>query len=112
MTGEVALSGVVGGVAGLEGKLRFAHSSPHIKVVVLPRDNLAEAEELVHKYGLSIRLLPVSHMNEVIRLLFLSSVGGASLKRPCDQCQPGHGLWQSLVSRYSNELGTVISTHS
>lgn len=33
MTGEVALSGVVGGVGGLEGKLRFAHSSPHIKVV-------------------------------------------------------------------------------
>lgn len=60
MTSEVTLSGAISGVSGLEGKLRYAHSSPRIKVVVLPRDNLAEAEELVHKYGLnSIRLAAI-----------------------------------------------------
>jgi ATP-dependent Lon protease len=76
MTGEVTLSGAISGVSGLEGKLRYAHSSPRIKVVVLPRDNLAEATALVHKYSLnSVRLLPVSHMQQVIRLLFLGSVG-------------------------------------
>lgn len=75
MTGELSLSGVISKVSGLEGKLRFAHSSERIQVVVIPRDNLAEAQALVAQHGLSnLRLLPVGHMWEVVRLLFLGSV--------------------------------------
>jgi ATP-dependent Lon protease len=75
MTGEVGLSGVVNKIGGLEDKLRFAHSSPRISVVVIPRDNHEEAAELVRKHDLSsIQLLPVGHMLEVIHHIFLRSV--------------------------------------
>lgn len=75
MTGELSLRGAVNKIGGLEDKLRFAHSSPHISVVVIPRDNYKEAVELVRKHDLSsIQLVPVGHMLEVIHHIFLRSV--------------------------------------
>lgn len=76
LTGVVSPSGLVMAVGGLEGKLRVAAEADDIEVVVLPRINYEHAQILLNMHGWSerVRLLPVSDMEEVLRLLFLQSI--------------------------------------
>lgn len=75
LTGEVVLTGAIKAVSGLEGKLRAAESNEQIRVVVLPESKYEQARGLVRQHGWSsLTLVPVRHMSQVIRLLFLSSV--------------------------------------
>ena len=73
-TGVVGLSGAVGKVGSIEAKLRYADSTPDITVVVVAEGNRDEAERLIQANGWSIQLLPVRHMEEVIRWVFLQPV--------------------------------------
>lgn len=74
MTGIVSPSGAIRGVGGLEGKLGYANSTERYKVVVVPEDNREEAQYLIQEHGWSIKLLPVSHMGQVLAHLHLRSV--------------------------------------
>lgn len=119
MTGEVSLTGAIDAVSGLEGKLRFAHESERIEVVVLPRDNLREAEALVEQHGLTkIPLMPVTSMEEVIRRLFLQSVddmqgtAGLILSRGVQAAEPIPACWHPQPHLISIDSLTHPSTHS
>jgi hypothetical protein len=76
LTGVVCPSGLVTEVGGYEGKLRMAAEADHIEVLVLPRADHAGAQAIVARQGWSgrVRLIPVSDMEEVIRVVFLQSV--------------------------------------
>lgn len=74
MTGVIAPSGAILRVGGLEAKLAYANSRERYKLVVLPEENLEEARHWVEEHGSSLKLLPVSHMGQVLAHLHLRSV--------------------------------------
>lgn len=67
MTGEITLSGRVLPVGGIKEKMLAAHRYG-IKTILLPERNLQDLEELPQKVKNDITFIPVSHMDEVLKL--------------------------------------------
>ncbi|MBO5590731.1 MAG: endopeptidase La [Acidaminococcaceae bacterium] len=67
MTGEITLSGKVLPVGGIKEKMLAAHRYG-VKTVLLPERNMQDLTELPQKVLDEIRFVPVSHMDEVLRL--------------------------------------------
>ncbi|MBE3598307.1 MAG: endopeptidase La [Limnochordaceae bacterium] len=67
LTGEITLRGRVLPVGGVKEKLLAAHRYG-IEQVVLPVDNLRDAEEIPANVRRQLTLHPVSHMDEVLRM--------------------------------------------
>ncbi|MBW2057594.1 MAG: endopeptidase La [Deltaproteobacteria bacterium] len=66
MTGEITLRGRVIPVGGLKEKILAAHRMG-IKTVLIPRENLKNTEEISPKIRKAVELVPVAHMDEVLR---------------------------------------------
>ena len=67
MTGEITLRGRVLPVGGLKEKILAAHRAG-IKAVIMPDENLKDLKEDVPKKVLdSIEIIPVNHMDEVLK---------------------------------------------
>lgn len=66
MTGEVTLRGRVLPIGGLKEKL-LAAKNAGIKTVLVPKENMADVEELSTEITKGLEILPVEHMNEVLK---------------------------------------------
>lgn len=71
MTGEVTLRGRVLPIGGLKEKL-LAAKNAGIKKVLVPKKNLADVEELSQEITKGLEILPVEHMEEVLKAAFVS----------------------------------------
>ena len=72
MTGEITIMGKVLPVGGIQQKVRAAYDAG-VKEVLLPEDNLKEAQGLPSYILESIKLTPVSTIEEVIRMSLISN---------------------------------------
>ena len=66
MTGEITIMGKVLTVGGIQQKIRSAYDAG-VKEVLLPADNLKEAQELPSYILDTIKLTPVQSVDEVLR---------------------------------------------
>ena len=71
MTGEITLSGKVLPVGGIKEKMLAAHRYG-VKTVLLPERNMQDLTELPQKVREEIHFIPVSHMDEVLKLALKS----------------------------------------
>lgn len=71
MTGEVTLRGRVLPIGGLKEKL-LAAKNAGIKTVLVPKKNVPDVEELSQEITKGLEILPVEHMEEVLRAAFVS----------------------------------------
>ncbi len=67
MTGEITLRGRVLPIGGLKEKL-LAAKNAGIKTVLVPKENESDVEELSHEITRGLKIVPVSHMDEVLKL--------------------------------------------
>ena len=67
MTGEITLRGRVLPIGGLKEKL-LAAKNAGIKTVLIPKDNKKDVEELSAEITKGLEIVPVSHMDEVLKL--------------------------------------------
>lgn len=67
MTGEITLSGKVLPVGGIKEKMLAAHRYG-VKTILLPERNVQDLGELPEKVRQEIRFIPVTHMDEVLKL--------------------------------------------
>lgn len=69
MTGEITLRGRVLPIGGLKEKL-LAAKSAGMKTVLVPEENREDVEELSLEITKGLEIIPVSHMEEVLRRAF------------------------------------------
>lgn len=74
MTGEVTLRGRVLAIGGLKAKTIAAHRAG-IKTVIMPKDNAKDIPELPERIREDLSLVPVSHLDEVLKYSLLESKG-------------------------------------
>lgn len=67
MTGEITLRGRVLPIGGLKEKL-LAAKNAGIKMVLVPKENESDVEELSNEITRGLKIIPVSHMDEVLKL--------------------------------------------
>ncbi len=67
MTGEITLRGRVLPIGGLKEKL-LAAKNAGIKMVLVPKENESDVEELSHEITRGLKIIPVCHMDEVLKL--------------------------------------------
>jgi ATP-dependent Lon protease len=67
MTGEVTLRGRVLPIGGLKEKL-LAAKSAGIKIVLIPKDNVADLKKIPAEIKEGIQIFPVDHVDQVLRL--------------------------------------------
>jgi ATP-dependent Lon protease len=73
MTGEVTLRGKVLPIGGLKEKTLAAHRAG-IKTFILPKDNAKDIAELPKKVREDLQLIPVSSMEEVLKIALVALV--------------------------------------
>jgi ATP-dependent Lon protease len=81
MTGEITLRGRVLPIGGLKEKILAAHRSG-ITTVILPRDNVKDLRDIPKRVLKSLRLVPVAHMDEVLRVALTTVPAADFLKEP------------------------------
>jgi ATP-dependent Lon protease len=81
MTGEITLRGRVLAIGGLKEKILAAHRAG-IRTVILPRENVKDLQDLPRRVLKGIRLVPVAHMDEVLREALALAEPGEFLKQP------------------------------
>ena len=77
MTGEVTLRGKVLPIGGLKEKTLAAHRAG-IKTFILPKDNAKDIAELPQKVREDLQLIPVSSMEEVMKIALVAGNEPAS----------------------------------
>ncbi|MBX0328310.1 endopeptidase La, partial [Oscillochloris sp. ZM17-4] len=73
MTGEVTLRGKVLGIGGLKEKTLAAHRAG-IRTFILPKENAKDIVELPEKVRQDLNLIPVSSMDEVLKVALNDAV--------------------------------------
>jgi ATP-dependent Lon protease len=79
MTGEVTLRGKVLPIGGLKEKTLAAHRAG-IKTFILPKDNAKDIVELPEKVRQDLTLIPVSSMDEVLKIALAAGNNASSSK--------------------------------
>jgi ATP-dependent Lon protease len=67
MTGEVTLRGRVLPIGGLKEKL-LAAKIGNIKTVIIPKGNVPDLKKIPEEIKSGMRIIPVEHVDEVLRL--------------------------------------------
>jgi len=70
MTGEITLRGRVLPIGGLKEKILAAHRSG-ITTVIMPKENAKDLRDIPKRVLKSLRVVPVDHMDEVLRAALL-----------------------------------------
>lgn len=81
MTGEVTLRGKVLGIGGLKEKTLAAHRAG-IRTFILPKENAKDIIELPEKVRQDLDLIPVSSMDEVIKIALAANSDITRLSAP------------------------------
>ena len=79
MTGEVTLRGRVLPIGGLKEKL-LAAKNAGIKTVLVPKENERDVEELSTEITKGLGIIPVEHMDEVLKLALIKEENTESKK--------------------------------
>ena len=66
MTGEITLRGRVLPIGGLKEKAMAAHRGG-IRTILIPKENTKDIREIPKKVRAEMRIIPVEHMDEVLR---------------------------------------------
>ena len=103
MTGEITLRGRVLPIGGLKEKL-LAALRGGIKTVVIPEDNAKDLAEIPDNLKNSLEILPVSRMDEVIRIALVEEL------KPIDWDESDDTSESSTVSEKS-ETSTGVTAH-
>ena len=74
MTGEVTLRGKVLPIGGLKAKSIAAHRAG-IKTAIFPKQNAKDIPDLPDKVKKDLCLIPVAHVDEVIKHALLAPIG-------------------------------------
>jgi ATP-dependent Lon protease len=77
MTGEVTLRGRVLEIGGLKEKLIAAHRAG-LKIIILPKDNRKDLEDVPKQVLKDLRFVFVSHMDEVLKVALTKQIPGLS----------------------------------
>ncbi len=72
MTGEITLRGKVLPIGGLKEKLLAAHRGG-IKTIIIPEENEKDLKEVPKKILASLKIYPVKHVDEVLKLALVMS---------------------------------------
>jgi ATP-dependent Lon protease len=67
MTGEITLRGRVLAIGGLKEKILAAHRSG-ITTVIMPKENAKDLRDIPKRVLKTLRVVPVEHMDEVLRI--------------------------------------------
>lgn len=70
MTGEISLSGRVLRIGGLAEKL-VAAKRYEVETVIIPHENIAELSEIPHEAREGLKIEPVKHIDEVLKIVGL-----------------------------------------
>jgi ATP-dependent Lon protease len=81
MTGEITLRGRVLAIGGLKEKILAAHRAG-VTTVIIPRDNVQELRDIPRKVIKNMRVVPVQHMDEVLRVALVLPSPEDFLKDP------------------------------
>jgi ATP-dependent Lon protease len=81
MTGEITLRGRVLPIGGLKEKILAAHRSG-ITTVILPKENVKDLRDIPKRVLKSLRLVPVAHVDEVLRVALALTDASDFLKEP------------------------------
>jgi ATP-dependent Lon protease len=81
MTGEITLRGRVLAIGGLKEKILAAHRAS-ITTVILPKDNVKDLRDIPKRVLKNLRLVPVAHMDEVLRVALALPDAESFLKEP------------------------------
>jgi ATP-dependent Lon protease len=81
MTGEITLRGQVRPIGGLKEKL-LAASQAGIRRVLIPRDNEKDLRDVPASVRARLEILPVEHMDEVLRLALAVSSSEEIFRAP------------------------------
>ena len=81
MTGEITLRGRVLPIGGLKEKSLAAHRGG-IRTILIPKDNAKDVREIPLKVRRELTIIPVEHIDEVLRLALVLADPDAFFKRP------------------------------
>ncbi len=81
MTGEITLRGRVLPIGGLKEKILAAHRGG-ISTVIFPRENAKDLRDIPKRVLKNLRLIPVGHMDDVLRHALALGEPGEFLKEP------------------------------
>jgi ATP-dependent Lon protease len=88
MTGEITLRGRVLPIGGLKEKAMAAHRGG-MKTILIPKENKKDVREIPKRVRDAMRIVPVEHMDEVLREALLLEHPETFFKGP-DQMVPSH----------------------
>jgi ATP-dependent Lon protease len=86
MTGEITLRGKILSIGGLKEKIIAAHRG-EIQRVLIPQDNKKDIEEIPARVLKKVELVPVQHMDEVLKKALIIGKG-EELLLPEDEFEP------------------------
>lgn len=86
MTGEITLRGRILPIGGLKEKILAAHRGGVSKVLI-PLENKKDIEEIPKKILKKVELIPVEHMDDVLREAIVLAEG-EELFAPPEKCEP------------------------
>jgi len=86
MTGEITLRGKILSIGGLKEKIIAAHRG-EIQRVLIPQDNKKDIEEIPARVLKKVELVPVQHMDEVLKEALIIGKG-EELLLPEDRFEP------------------------
>ena len=87
MTGEVTLRGRVLPIGGLKEKVLAAHRAG-IKTILIPKDNEKDVEEIPQQVLKSVTIIPVGHMDDVLRKALVLDDPDTFFKPQTDETDP------------------------
>jgi ATP-dependent Lon protease len=87
MTGEITLRGRVLPIGGLKEKIIAAHRH-QMKTVLIPRDNEKDIKEIPARILKAVELVPVDHMDEVLKLALVMDDPESLFKAPPQPVPP------------------------
>ncbi len=87
MTGELSLRGRVLPIGGLKEKLMAAYTH-HMQIVLIPKENVPDLDEVDAVVKEQLEIIPVDHMDDVIRYALLSQLMVKTDYRPSSAAQP------------------------
>lgn len=72
MTGEIELYGNVHAIGGLQAKIEGAIRAG-VKIVLIPKENHSDWEEISHQYEKAIHVVEVEHIGQVLEICLIDS---------------------------------------